>query len=66
MIAVKWPSSRADRYPLLGQTAPSDRPVHAFARQRDADGATGKLRRSRAQDLMLPQRLGTEAAADIG
>jgi hypothetical protein len=56
--------ARADRDPLLGQRAPADHAVHAFARQHHAHRPLGQARGRRRQHLVLPQRLAAETAAD--
>ena len=57
---------RADRDALLGRGAPADDAVDALARQRDPHRPPGQLGRGGGEDLVLPQRLAAEAAADIG
>ena len=56
----------ADRDSLLGVRATADQPVDALPRQRDPHGAPGELRRGSPEQMMGPQRLAAESAADIG
>ena len=58
--------SRAERDALLGQRASADDAVDALARQHEPHRPAGELRGGRGEDLVLPQRLAAEAAADEG
>ena len=54
-----------DRHPLPGRRAAADEPEHTFARERDADGASGHARGHHAELVVEPQRaLAAEPAAD--
>ena len=67
-ISASKPAVRlgADRDALLGHGAAADDAVHALARQHDAHRPARELRRRGRQDLVLPQALAAEAAADVG
>ena len=52
------------RDPLLGRACARRRAIHALARQHEPHRPAGQLRRRGGQDLVAPQALAAEAAAD--
>ena len=56
----------ADRDSLLGVRATADQPVDALARERDPHGTPSELRRGSPEQMVGPQRLAAEPAADVG
>ncbi len=57
---------RAERDALFGGRATADDAEYTLARQHDPHRPAGELRRGGREDLVVPQALPAEAAADIG